>query len=159
MKEKHIRPRIEVLTKRYLEQALHMQNRIFRENASEKYLEDLMQNPNYVYLLLLHKEEVIGILYYMKTAFEAELIDIAMDERYRGSGFGTLLLEEMIARTENSDIGEIFLEVRKSNAPAIAMYQKAGFSKVGERRNYYSNPCEDAVLMKRENKRFRSGKE
>lgn len=149
MKRVQMQTRIERLSKKYVQSALCLQNRIFNERLSKKYLEDLMCNPDYVYLVMVLNEEVIGLLYYLKNSWEAQLIDIAIDEKYRGFGYAKALLSNMIEQTVKAKIFEIFLEVRKSNVAAIGLYRKFGFKEIGTRREYYSNPCEDAILMKR----------
>ena len=57
------------------------------------------------------------------------------------------LLEALCARAAALDLAFLTLEVRASNAPAIALYRKHGFQTVGQRRNYYQKPDEDALLM------------
>ena len=59
---------------------------------------------------------------------------------------GNATREELLA-VGRERLGFITLEVRESNAPAIAFYEKAGFGVAGRRRRYYANPTEDAVLM------------
>lgn len=78
---------------------------------------------------------------------EAELYRIAAVQGMRRSGIGTALLD---ALTGDSRAECVFLEVRASNAPAIALYEKAGFVMTGRRAGYYTLPAEDALLYRRE---------
>ena len=57
--------------------------------------------------------------------------------------------EALIDRANEKDLSFVTLEVRKSNVPAIELYIKNGFSEVGLRKNYYTKPTEDAILMTR----------
>lgn len=90
--------------------------------------------------------KVVGILALQELAGELEITQLAVLPDYQGKGYGWQLLGALADRKE-----PVFLEVRASNKPAIALYRKAGFEKVGERKNYYHNPVEDAVLMTRAN--------
>lgn len=79
---------------------------------------------------------------------DAELIYIAVSEEYRRQGTGKRLLNELINEAEGRNAGSIFLEVRAGNAPAIKMYESAGFTACGIRKGYYHAPKEDAVIMR-----------
>ena len=65
----------------------------------------------------------------------------------RRQGIADALLDALCARAAALDLAFLTLEVRASNAPAIALYRKHGFQTVGQRRNYYQKPDEDALLM------------
>jgi ribosomal-protein-alanine N-acetyltransferase len=79
---------------------------------------------------------------------EAELETIAADARVQRQGIGRLLLDELAAAAGLAGVTEIQLEVRASNLPARALYHAQGFVEVGVRSGYYSDPKEDAVLMR-----------
>ena len=79
---------------------------------------------------------------------DAEIIRIATDSRYRRQGIGSMLLDSLHAEAHKRDIHSIFLEVRSSNMPAIRLYEQAGFERAGVRRDYYSAPTEDAIIMR-----------
>ncbi len=79
---------------------------------------------------------------------DAELIRIAVRPEYRRQSIGRKLLNALTDETHRRDIHSIFLEVRSSNTAAAAMYEAAGFDRVGVRKAYYSNPQEDALIMR-----------
>ncbi|PRC48327.1 ribosomal-protein-alanine N-acetyltransferase, partial [Mycobacterium sp. ITM-2017-0098] len=79
--------------------------------------------------------------------FEYEIHTIGVDPAYQGQGIGRQLLLRLF---EYADGATIFLEVRTDNAPAIALYESAGFTKVGVRKRYYRISGADAYTMKRE---------
>ncbi len=79
---------------------------------------------------------------------DAEIIRIATDPRYRRQGIGSMLLNELLREAHKRNIHSIFLEVRSSNIAAVSLYEQAGFEKAGVRRNYYSAPVEDAIIMR-----------
>lgn len=95
----------------------------------------------------LKKEQIIGFAGIMLIADEAELLNIALRQEYRGTGTGRKLLEKMLEKAKENGAGRMLLEVRKSNKAAIDLYEKYQFTRLGERKNYYSNPTEDAIIM------------
>jgi ribosomal-protein-alanine N-acetyltransferase len=80
---------------------------------------------------------------------EVEVIDIRVAHTHRRQGLGERLLQESLAALSARSV---FLEVRRTNSPAVAMYEKIGFLKVGSRHNYYQvlSGREDAVIMRLE---------
>ena len=84
-------------------------------------------------------------LWYM--AGEAHIVSIAVRETHRRKGLGELLLISALEMGMRRDCQVLTLEARVSNAPAIALYEKYGFSVVGIRRGYYSDNAEDATIM------------
>jgi ribosomal-protein-alanine acetyltransferase len=77
----------------------------------------------------------------------AEVDGVVVDQDYRGQGIGSALISAAMAWAANAGASGVRLEVRASNAAAIALYRRHGFCQVGIRRAYYSAPAEDAVLM------------
>jgi len=72
-----------------------------------------------------------------QIAGEAELLTFAVEPELRGRGLGQILLQHMLDMVEQGGCDRMFLEVRESNEPAIAVYEKLGFCQVGVRPNYY----------------------
>jgi ribosomal-protein-alanine N-acetyltransferase len=77
---------------------------------------------------------------------ERDICNVATSPRFRGMGVGKALVSALIESAKESGASVIMLEVRKSNAAAIALYEKAGFTLVGQRKNFYTLPREDALL-------------
>lgn len=115
--------------------------------------EDSLAKEDGTTILLVAEEEsvVIGYLVLYTAAGESEIVTIAVSPSARRRGVGLELIEKAIAFSKESSlyIEEINLEVRFSNEPAIKLYEKLGFETVGKRPNFYRNPKEDALLMKR----------
>ena len=82
------------------------------------------------------------------AAGEAELQTIAVSVAQRRRGVAHQLLSAVLAELRRASVAELWLEVRISNAPAIALYRALGFQETGRRRGYYSDPVEDALLMR-----------
>ena len=79
----------------------------------------------------------------------ADLLDIAVLPEHRNKGVASALMEFTEGECRMRGVGEIFLEVRESNAPAISLYKKHGYEKISVRKKYYSDPSEDAVIMRK----------
>ena len=80
---------------------------------------------------------------------EAELLNISVSALQQRKGLGRAMLREMLDGAREKNIRRIFLEVRASNAAALALYRSTGFGEIGVRRGYYQNAngCEDAITM------------
>jgi ribosomal-protein-alanine N-acetyltransferase len=77
----------------------------------------------------------------------AEVEGLVVDQKYRRQGMGSALIGACMEWAAKSGASSMRLEVRASNAAALVLYQRHGFSAVGRRRAYYSAPVEDAVLL------------
>ncbi|MGN1136892.1 MAG: ribosomal protein S18-alanine N-acetyltransferase [Oscillospiraceae bacterium] len=87
--------------------------------------------------------EVCGFITANAVLDEINIYNVAVREGFRRLGIASVLL----AKLEEEKPRVINLEVRESNAAAIALYEKCGFEQVGRRKNFYSKPTENAVLM------------
>lgn len=81
------------------------------------------------------------------AADEGEILNLAVEPSSRGQGAGQRLLRAMLGWLAGAGVRTVFLEVRRSNAAAIALYAGSGFRSTGLRRGYYSHPREDALTM------------
>lgn len=104
---------------------------------------DLSQDQTW-YAVAYDGTEVIGFLAVQENLFEAEVLQIAVKKTYQGQGIASDLFA--LLPTDK----EIFLEVRKSNQRAQAFYKKERMAVIAERKSYYHDPVEDAIIMKRE---------
>lgn len=107
-----------------------------------------LEQPHLFYILAEIKEEVVGFLGASMLQTEAEVYNIVVSSEHKRKGIGLGLLKEMKRMMQVNGTSECFLEVRVSNEPAILLYKRSGFQPVGVRRKYYSNPTEDAVVLK-----------
>ena len=97
--------------------------------------------------------KVIGYADVRNMYGDCDLMSICVTREARGRGGASLLMEHILEQARADDARQILLEVRRSNEAAIGLYRKFGFEELGVRRNYYSNPVEDAVVMLLEVKR------
>ncbi|BAV55701.1 TPA: ribosomal protein S18-alanine N-acetyltransferase [Streptococcus pyogenes] len=102
------------------------------------------------YFLLYDHDKLLGFLAIQDLAGEVEMTQIAILPSHQGLGLASQLMTHL-----GSIESDIFLEVRESNHRAQGLYQKFGFKFIGKRPDYYRNPIETALLMKREGKNDR----
>ncbi len=81
------------------------------------------------------------------TLDEGYIANIAVRDNARKKGIGSAVLTVLINTAKEKGCSFLSLEVRKSNTPAIALYEKFGFENVGERKNFYTAPTENAIIM------------
>ena len=104
-------------------------------------------DESHLFLTAVEGERVLGYVGMMHVLDEGYISNVAVAPAYRRRGLGDRLISELLERAKALRLAFVTLEVRESNAPAIALYLKHGFSPVGVRRNYYEKPKENAVLM------------
>ncbi|MBO5114471.1 MAG: ribosomal protein S18-alanine N-acetyltransferase [Lachnospiraceae bacterium] len=91
--------------------------------------------------------EIAGYCGVRNMAGEGEISNVAVAEKFRRRGIGRKLMEYMLKEAPSFGIGDLTLEVRVSNAPAISLYESLGFHKEGVRPGFYEKPKEDALIM------------
>lgn len=104
------------------------------------------EKDNGIVLYAVENEVVTGLICGYFAADEAEITSVAVSPKNRRNGIaGQLMKAYLTALPEITN--SIFLEVRESNSPAIGLYEKYGFEKISIRKNFYSFPDENAVVM------------
>ncbi|MCM1473187.1 MAG: ribosomal protein S18-alanine N-acetyltransferase, partial [Muribaculaceae bacterium] len=105
-----------------------------------------VQKDNGIVLCFTDGNNIIALLSGYYAVGEGDITSVAVDENFRRLGLAQKLITEFIKNLpENTE--NIFLEVRENNTPAINLYKKCGFEKLSLRKNFYSNPYENAVVM------------
>lgn len=104
-------------------------------------------NENTCYRLALAGDAVIGFAGAWLSFGDAQVTNIAIREAYRGKGVGTALMADLIEACKARGCTAMTLEVRPSNAPALALYHRYGFKEAGRRKGYYQDNHEDALIM------------
>lgn len=92
-------------------------------------------------------DEVVGYLVFWSVADEVHLLNVAVRPAERNHHLGRLLLDYMLEFAREHRARFVTLEVRRSNAAAIHLYESGGFKQVGVRPRYYANNGEDAIVM------------
>ena len=106
-----------------------------------------LTNKLALWLVALDGETVVGYVGSQTVLQEADMMNIAVADSHRRQGIARMLVEELIRQL---DAYQLTLEVRASNAGAIALYDSLGFTQVGLRKNYYHKPKEDALILRKE---------
>ena len=110
-------------------------------------LEESAFRDDTLFLVAERHGEVIGYVGSYLSPDSADITNVAVLPSYRRLGVARALIAEFIRKVKEKGLPSVFLEVRVSNAPAIALYESFGFKSVGTRRGFYSNPREDAYVM------------
>ena len=122
-----------------------------KQNFSEPWPEIAVRseltNKLALWLVAVEDGVVAGYVGSQTVLQEVDMMNIAVGEGFRRRGIARMLVEELIRRL---DAYQLTLEVRASNAPAIALYESLGFTQVGLRKNYYHKPKEDALILRKE---------
>jgi ribosomal-protein-alanine N-acetyltransferase len=98
----------------------------------------------------LGEEWPVGFVIFRLAADEMEILNLVVQSKHRRRGIGQLLLDFALCEAAAKNAQRAFLEVRESNLAAQAFYRRQGFAVVGQRRAYYENLAEDALVMNRQ---------
>lgn len=135
------------MTSGQLEDVYIIETECFSHPWSRQSLEEEMNNETSLFLVAKEENGVIGYIGMSIVIDEGYIFNVAVREKYRNKGVATALINELVTYGKKNNFSFITLEVRESNLPAISLYSKFGFIKAGERKDYYSNPKENAILM------------
>ena len=119
----------------------------FSEPWSLKAFEDAVTSKDYIYIVALDNEKVVGYAGSVMSMGEADITNIAVCNEYRRMGIGNELLCQLVTQLKNCSVEKVFLEVRESNNSARMLYSSNGFIEIGMRKNFYRKPDENAILM------------
>lgn len=133
----------------HVAQVAAIEKACFSEPWSEAAFRSELTNPQALTLVALREGQVAGFVNIAFAADTADINTVAVGAAYRRQGIGKRLLLAMEAWMEGQ-VSAYFLEVRQSNAPAIALYQSLGYRQVGVRPRYYHKPDEDGLLMRKD---------
>ena len=122
----------------------------FSDPWSETSISSELNNPLSLWLVAVDNDRVVGYVGSQTVLDGADMMNIAVDPAYRRQGVAAELVERLVTALKSKGVICLALEVRASNAPAIALYEKFGFAIVGRRPNYYRHPKEDALIMRKE---------
>ena len=105
----------------------------------------------HIYILRTPECRVAGFCAFWLVFDEIHINNLALRSQYRGQGYGTALMHHVLIEPERLGARRATLEVRSGNAGALRLYERLGFYVAGTRRNYYTNPVEDALILWRDN--------
>lgn len=117
---------------------------------SENALQSELSNPLSLWLVALDEDKVVGYVGAQIVPDEADMMNLAVDGKYRRNGIGKALVQQLLKRLQERSVRSLTLEVRVSNLSAVSLYEALGFKTVGRRPNYYQKPKEDAFILRKE---------
>jgi len=117
---------------------------------SERSIASELQNE--YSLWLVEEREGVAVAYVGSQSCppEADVMNVAVAPAFRRQGIGEGLMVALMDALRDKGMESVTLEVRASNSPAISLYDRLGFTEVGRRPNYYTDPREDALIMRKE---------
>jgi ribosomal-protein-alanine N-acetyltransferase len=127
------------------EAVFHVLAEIYRHSpwSRDQIMSDLSR-PETCYFLVYDEKQLIGFLATQTIIDELEITNLAIISNYRRQGLAEQLLHNLAGFH-----GTLFLEVREGNLPARQLYEKCGFAQFNRRKDYYANPSEDALLLRK----------
>lgn len=134
----------------HVAQVALLEQACFSDPWSEKAISSELINPLSCWIVALDGEMLAGYVGSQSVLGWADMMNLAVAVDYRRRGIAEQLVHTLIDNLKSQDVTCLTLEVRASNQPAIKLYEKIGFSQVGRRPNYYHNPKEDALIMRKE---------
>jgi len=130
-----------------LDSVLNVEKKSFITPWSKLMFLDELENIRALYFVAEVSGIIVGYAGFWIIMDEGHITNIAVDPSFRRMKIGSRLLEKIIETARENEVRALTLEVRKSNAAAISMYEKFGFKVEGIRKNYYSDTHEDAYIM------------
>ncbi len=122
----------------------------FSDAWSEKSIASELTNKLSLWLVAVDGDTVAGYIGSQTVLGWADMMNLCVSPDYRRQGIGETLTAELERQLKENGATCLTLEVRVSNAPAIALYEKMGFKQVGKRPRYYEKPREDALILRKE---------
>ena len=120
---------------------------VFSAPWSEQALALLCQEPNLGAVVLDEAGNALAYGGMVTVLDEGQITNIATHPAHRRKGYAAAVLRRLLAAARGKGLLTVSLEVRESNLPAIALYERFGFSAVGRRNNFYTAPREHALVM------------
>lgn len=134
----------------HLDRIAEIEALCFTTPWSRKSFADSMANEQVIsFFTALIDNEIVGYICLFHLFEEGELLNIAVSPDYRKRGFGQQLMNKTFEYLEQKDVTRITLEVRESNNNAKNLYIKNGFKAIGIRKNYYTSPTENGIVMEK----------
>lgn len=140
---------IRPMTEMDLDAVTHVEEVCFSDAWSRKNFEDSLKEPSAHLLVTVDEasDEVIGYCCLYQALDEGEIVNVAIAPGYRQKGYGAAMVEALMKLGRSLGAESFYLEVRAGNTAGKRLYESIGFETCGIRKDFYSDPREDAVLM------------
>ena len=134
----------------HVPQVAQLEKLCFADPWSEMSIASELRSVWSYWVVALDGDQVVGYVGSQSSCDETDIMNIAVHPDWRRRGIAEQLIDSLILELKKRGSHALMLEVRVSNDPAIALYEKLGFQQVGRRKNYYRNPKEDALILRKE---------
>ena len=134
----------------HVPQVAQLEKICFSDPWSEMSIAHELESLWSYWLVAVDGDTVAGYIGSQSSIDEADIMNVAVHPDCRRQGIAENLINTLIAELKKRGCHALLLEVRVSNTPAITLYEKLGFAQVGYRKNYYRNPKEDALILRKE---------
>ena len=138
------------MTNAHVAQIAELEKRCFNDPWSETSIASELNNRLSSWLVALEGDVVGGYVGSQTVLGETDMMNVAVHPDYRKQGIATELIQTLIDTLSKQGSHSLMLEVRQTNEPAKNLYKALGFETVGIRKNYYRNPREDALILRKE---------
>ena len=130
-----------------LDQVMEIEDKVFPDPWTKEGFFTFLIRKDSMFLVVEEKGKIIGYLGSLMVLDESDILNIAVTPERQKEGIGRFMLESLFRLSYGCGIRFVHLEVRESNETAIRLYERCGFQRDGLRKDYYTEPRENAVLM------------
>ena len=139
------------MTEKHVAQVAELEKICFGSAAwSEKSIASELNNALSLWIVAVEDEKILGYVGSQTVMGETDMMNVAVHPDYRKQGIASGLITELIGALKKRESHCLTLEVRASNEPAKNLYKMLDFEEIGIRKNYYRNPREDALILRKE---------
>ena len=142
--------RYEIMQQTHVQQIAALEKECFSDPWSVASIASELSNPLSLWLVALDGDRVVGYVGSQSVLDGADVMNLAVSSQYRRQGIAQNLMLLLEKELKKKGVLMLALEVRVSNTAAISLYEMIGFRQVGRRPRYYSNPREDALILRKE---------
>ena len=138
------------MNEHHVPQIALLEQECFADPWSEQSIASELHNPLSLWLVAQEGQTLLGYVGSQTCLDETDMMNIAVSPASRRQGVARALIEALVSALRERGSKQLTLEVRASNGPARQLYESLGFLQVGLRKNYYRNPKEDALILRKE---------
>ena len=142
--------KIEKMDESHVAPIAQLETLCFSDPWSENSIASELASRLSYWLVAVEDGQVLGYIGSQSVLGESDMMNVAVHPDHRRRGIAEMLVTTLSHDLKERDNVCLTLEVRASNMPAIGLYEKLGFVQVGLRKNYYRNPREDALILRKE---------
>lgn len=132
-----------------LDQVVEIENSLFSVPWSKEGFFTFLIKDESMFFVVEEKGKILGYCSMQIVLDEGDILNVAVRRERQKEGIGYFLVDSMLMMAEARGVRTVHLEVREGNDTARRLYQRLGFTEDGLRKNYYTDPLENAVLMTR----------